>query len=439
MALVQKQAQKGKLNQTLRSWLPLLQISSAELRERVNELLAGNPFATCEQKLPDDFNSYGDYSDASIYAPSLYESLFAQINAPLFKAGREQDIANAVVECISDEGYFEYDEQILRDFKASEVEKIRLKFRHLEPVGVGAKDYKESFLWQLDELCEQDDEIDASNESSADGSIDELFKEASLQENSAKNDDIKGIYTLARQIIMDFENLSKYTKLSGYDAAISLIRRLKNPPAMDFMSADAAIAPDLFVIVQDGAINIQISDDFYPEIVIDTQGLDDKMDFVAEYVRQAKDLIDALAMRKATLYKIGLMIIEYQYEYFFGGAIKPMRLKDIASDLGRNPSTISRAIANKYLLGPRGTVALKSFFATEAGADEVSNAALREFIKELIKGENHKKPLSDEAILGKIKEHFGVELVRRTITKYRKILNIAGSSERKRLYAVSGA
>ncbi|KAF0590393.1 MAG: RNA polymerase sigma54 factor [Candidatus Campylobacter infans] len=413
MALTQKQNQKGRLNQTLRSWLPLLQISSAELRERINELLDDNPFATCEQKMPEDFNSYKDYSDARIYEPSLYESLFAQINAPLFKKGKEQDIANAIIECVSDEGYFEYDEKILSPFSLDEIENVRLKFRYLEPVGVGAKDYKQSFLWQLDELCEN---------------------EISTNDENFNLD----AYALARQIILDFENLSKYTKSSGYDGAIALIRRLKNPPAMDFMSADNAIAPDLFVSVQDGVINIQISDDFYPQITIDTEGLDEKMDFVATYVRQAKDLIDALEMRKSTLYKIGLMIIEYQYEYFFGGAIRPMRLKDIASDLGRNPSTISRAIANKYLLGPRGTVALKSFFATEAGADEISNAALREFIKELIKNEDHKKPLSDEAILGKIKERFGVELVRRTITKYRKILNIAGSSERKRLYDVSG-
>lgn len=413
MALTQKQNQKGRLNQTLRSWLPLLQISSAELRERINELLDDNPFATCEQKMPEDFNSYKDYSDARIYEPSLYESLFAQINAPLFKKGKEQDIANAIIECVSDEGYFEYDEKILSPFSLDEIENVRLKFRYLEPVGVGAKDYKQSFLWQLDELCEN---------------------EISTNDENFNLD----TYALARQIILDFENLSKYTKSSGYDGAIALIRRLKNPPAMDFMSADNAIAPDLFVSVQDGVINIQISDDFYPQITIDTEGLDEKMDFVATYVRQAKDLIDALEMRKSTLYKIGLMIIEYQYEYFFGGAIRPMRLKDIASDLGRNPSTISRAIANKYLLGPRGTVALKSFFATEAGADEISNAALREFIKELIKNEDHKKPLSDEAILGKIKERFGVELVRRTITKYRKILNIAGSSERKRLYDVSG-
>lgn len=423
MALIQKQIQKNKLNQTLRSWLPLLQISSAELRERVNELLDDNPFATCEQKMPDDFNSYGDYSDSRIYEASLYESLFAQINAPLFKKGKEQDIANAIIECISDEGYFEYDEKILSAFNQNDIEKVRLKFRYLEPVGVGAKDYKESFLWQLDELCNENFNFDEN-----------LDENLNYEENDLKSE----AYELARQIILDFENLSKYTKINGYDSAIALIRRLKNPPAMDFMSADNAIAPDLFVSVQDGVINIQISDDFYPQITIDTEGLDEKMDFVASYVRQAKDLIDALEMRKATLYKIGLMIVEYQYEYFFGGAIRPMRLKDIASDLGRNPSTISRAIANKYLLGPRGTVALKSFFATEAGADEISNAALREFIKELIKNENHKKPLSDEAILSKIKEKFGVELVRRTITKYRKILNIAGSSERKRLYDVSG-
>lgn len=310
MALTQKQNQKGRLNQTLRSWLPLLQISSAELRERINELLDDNPFATCEQKMPEDFNSYKDYSDARIYEPSLYESLFAQINAPLFKKGKEQDIANAIIECISDEGYFEYDEKILSPFSLDEIENVRLKFRYLEPVGVGAKDYKQSFLWQLDELCEN---------------------EISTNDENFNLD----AYALARQIILDFENLSKYTKSSGYDGAIALIRRLKNPPAMDFMSADNAIAPDLFVSVQDGVINIQISDDFYPQITIDTEGLDEKMDFVATYVRQAKDLIDALEMRKSTLYKIGLMIIEYQYEYFFGGAIRPMRLKDIASDLGR--------------------------------------------------------------------------------------------------------
>ena len=113
--------------------------------------------------------------------------------------------------------------------------------------------------------------------------------------------------------------------------------------------------------------------------------------------------------------------------------MKPMRLKDIADDLGRNPSTISRAIANKFLECSRGLIPIKSFFAT-ALDDEISNKAIKDFILNLIKNENQAKPLSDLRILELIKREFGIEIVRRTITKYRKILNIASSSERKKIY-----
>ena len=414
MKLRQSQATKTKLNQALRNWLPLLQISSDELRQRISELLVDNPFASVEQKKPDDFNSPGDYSDAAIYKPSLYESLFAQVNAPLFKKDEEK-VANAIIECISDEGYFEWDDEILAAFSPEKIESVRLKFSQLEPVGVGAKDYKESLLWQLDDLCGvvgcDADEILGCDEYEA--------------------------YSLARTLISHFDELGEYTDETHYDEAMGLIKRLKNPPAMEFMAEATPITPDLVVSIKGGEISITLSDDFYPEICIDTDGLDEKMDFVAAYIKEAKDLIDALSLRKATLYKIGLMIIEYQYDYFFGGAIKPMKLKDIAADLGRSASTISRAIANKYLQSPRGTEPLKSFFASEVGDEEVSNAALKDFVRELVKGENHAKPLSDEAILLVIKEKFGIELVRRTITKYRKALNIAGSSERKKLYAMA--
>lgn len=407
MKLAQRQVAKTKLNQTLRGWLPLLQIASAELRDEINKLLADNPFASVEQKKPDDFNSYGDYSDACIYKPSLYEELFAQVNAPLFK-GREQDIANAIIECISDEGYFEWDDEILKDFDEKQVELVRNKFCYLEPVGVGAKDYKESFLWQLDDLT-----------------------------FGVEDERILNAKELAKRVITDFEHLSSFRDDEFYEVAIALIKKLKNPPAMEYMSEEPSVVPDIIVTTKDGEINIKINDDFYPEINIDADGLDEKMDFISAYIKEAKDLIDALNMRKATLYKIGLMIIEYQYDFFFGGAMKPMRLRDIADDLGRSASTISRAIANKYLLSPRGTMPLKSFFTAEAGSQEVSNAALKDFVKELVKNENQAKPLSDEAILKAIKEKFGIELVRRTITKYRKMLNIAGSSERKKLYSMA--
>ena len=182
-------------------------------------------------------------------------------------------------------------------------------------------------------------------------------------------------------------------------------------------------------------IEVSLNDAYYPEIVIETDGLDDKEAFVASKIKDAKDLIDALEMRKATLYKIGLMIIEYQYDFFFGGSIKPMKLKDLADDLGRNPSTISRAISGKYLSCSRGVIPLKQFFAT-AVEEDISNSAIKEYMCEIIKHEDRKKPLSDVKILKMIEDKFGVKMVRRTITKYRKEFNIAGSSERKKLYAL---
>jgi RNA polymerase sigma-54 factor len=114
-----------------------------------------------------------------------------------------------------------------------------------------------------------------------------------------------------------------------------------------------------------------------------------------------------------------------------------MKLKDLAEELQRNPSTISRAIANKYLSCSRGVIPLKDFFSTaiEAGT---SSASIKEFVSWVVKYEDRKKPVSDNKILKKIEEKFGIKIVRRTVTKYRKQLGIAGSSERKKLYLLMG-
>lgn len=412
MKLSQKLTAKTKLNQTLRSWLPILQVASDELKETLEPFIEKNPFVQLEPNPKSrSLNFYNDIYKTSIsdtiessiiYKESLYEKLSSQIDDKLFPSKRSKDIANLIIECINCEGYFEWDDEIFIGFSKDEVERIRARFAYLEPVGVGAIDYKESFIFQLDELCDNDE-----------------------------------IYELCVEIIQNFENISKFTKRKNYDTAMALIRKFKNPPAIEYMDDEMLVIPDIFVYDSDDGIEIAINDEFYPNIHIDTEGIDEKSEFVAGKIKEARDLIDALEMRKSTLHKIGLMIIEYQYDYFFGGDIKPMKLKDIAEDLGRNPSTISRAIQNKYLSSKRGIVPLKNFFAA-AASQEVSNAAIKEFLLNLIKNENRIKPLSDEAILAMIESEFKIKLVRRTITKYRKALNIASSSERKKLYAIQG-
>ena len=417
MMLRQKQtlAPKIKLNQTLRSWLPILQSGLDELKETLEPFIKENPFATIEHKNLEKSekkrnffeqvskNSVSESIEAlSIYKESLYEKLISQINPPLFPTQKSQDIAYKIIECLDDEGYFSYDDEIFAGFCESEVERVRARFAYLEPCGVGAKDVKESFLFQLSEA-------EASEE----------------------------IIECAKKIILNFENIEKLRKLKFYDDALKIIKKFKNPPAIEYLEEASQKVPDIFVLSTSSGISVQINDDYYPEISIDTEGLDEKEVFVSSRIKEASELIDALEMRKSTLYKIGLMIVEYQYDYFLGGDIKPMKLKDLADELGRNPSTISRAIANKYLSCARGTIALKNFFAT--GFDEeTSNAAIKEFLLELIKGEDHKKPLSDLKIQELIQAKFNIQIVRRTITKYRKILNIGSSSQRKRVYQING-
>lgn len=411
MKLAQKLTQKVKLNQTLRSWLPILQAPVDELKEALEPFIKDNPFASIEQnksRFPKNF--YNELYKSSpneslesqaLHHESLYEKLYSQINAPLFPTTKSCQIANLIIECINNEGYFEWDDKVLKEFSIDEVERIRARFAYLEPTGVGAKDYKESFLFQLEDLC----------------------------------DDEK-IYALAKMIICDMENIGSYTKDKNYEAALKIIKKFKNPPAIEYLEDEREIIPDIFVYNINGSIEVKINDEYYPDIIIDADGVDEKCDFVSSRIKEAKDLIDALEMRKSTLYKIGLMIIEYQYDYFFGGDIKPMKLKDIADDLGRNPSTISRAIQNKFISSQRGVVPLKSFFAA-AASEEISNAALKEFLKNLIKNENRQKPLSDESILNSIEKEFDIKLVRRTITKYRKMLGIVSSNERKKIYAIN--
>ncbi|WP_258033592.1 RNA polymerase factor sigma-54 [Campylobacter concisus] len=415
--LRQKQtlAPKIKLNQTLRSWLPILQSGLDELKETLEPFIKDNPFATIEHKNLEKSekkrnffeqvskNSVSESIEAlSIYKESLYEKLISQINPPLFPAQKSQDIAYKIIECLDDEGYFSYDDEIFAGFNEGEVERVRARFAYLEPCGVGAKDIKESFLFQLSEA-------EASEE----------------------------IIECAKKIILNFENIEKLRKLKFYDDALKIIKKFKNPPAIEYLEDEKETVPDIFVLSTSSGISVQINDEYYPEILVDTEGLDEKEAFVSSRIKEASELIDALEMRKATLYKIGLMIVEYQYDYFLGGDIKPMKLKDLAGELGRNPSTISRAIANKYLSCSRGTVALKNFFST--GFDEeTSNAAIKEFLLELIKGEDRKKPLSDLKIQELIQAKFNIQIVRRTITKYRKILNIGSSSQRKRVYQING-
>ncbi|MBZ7935517.1 RNA polymerase factor sigma-54 [Campylobacter sp. B0100352/1] len=409
------QSAKTKISQTLRSWLPILQANIEDLKENLDKFAEENPFLNIQDaiKTSEKGKSYFDsfyknntnsamVESMGIGKKSVYELLNEQIIPPLFPTKKSQNIANKIIECLNHEGYFEYDQEVMQDIDEKDIESIRMRFKFLDPIGVGAKDYKEAFLFALE------------NEN-----IDEE------------------LYDFCKMLILDFENIQNYTKEKLYTQAISVIKKFSIPPFLEYFEDSQAIIPDIFIFRENNEIKVKINDEYYPEISIETDGIDHE--YLAHYIKEAKNLVDALAMRKATLYKIGLMIVEHQYDFFVGKDIKPMTLKDIAEDLDRNASTVSRAIANKYLSCERGLIPLKDFFAFALDEEgETSNASVKDFIANLVKNENRLKPLSDSKILKLIQDEFKIDIGRRTVTKYRKHLNIASSTDRKKLYELEG-
>ena len=407
---------KHKLSNTLRNWLPILHSSLSDLGDAMAPFVEANPVVEVESGYEEEFekkiprkiisstisNSRTEQIEAlTIQKRSLYEVLDEQIGAPLFPTPISQSIAHFVVENLDENGFYEGDSEAFcknNNIEISEFEKIRLRFANIEPVGIAAKDLAESFIFQLDSS--------------------EISDEA---------------YPLALKVINNMQEIHNFSDENYFAEAMHVLETFKNPPAIEYQEESAQVIPDLMIFFDDEEnIEVKLNDEYYPTIHIDTNYAVEH-EFITQKIKEAKSLVDALDMRKATLYKVGLMIVEYQYEFFTGGAIMPLTLKTLADEFGHNPSTISRAIANKYIACDRGILAMKEFFTTAIDED-VSNAAIKEFLQSLIKEESHVKPLSDMKLLSLIEDKFKVKMVRRTIAKYRKQLNIAGSSERKKLY-----
>ncbi len=420
MKLRQTIGTSHKLSGTLRGWLPFLQVDIESLKETLDQATKENPFVeiksgnevsnsrdkTRAQPLQNSGlkNSVSNEIEALNFSKkSLYEKLEEQIVPPLFPTVISREIAYLIIDNINDNGYFEADieklsKQIGED--VGTIERIRQRFQYLEPSGVGATDLWESFLFQLNDFDLEDE-----------------------------------VHKCCVMMIKDFDNLQEYKKEPYFKDSLKIIRKCINPPALKYLKEQVQIIPDIFININEGKIDVNLNISYYPDIVIDLGGIDKKFDFVKEKIKEATSLVDALELRKSTLMKIGLMIVEYQYEFFQGGAIKPMKLDDLAGDLDRHHSTISRAVSNKFISCDRGVFPIKSFFAVALGEDgEVSNSEIKSYIQDIIKAENHAKPLSDNKILAEVEKKFNIKIGRRTVTKYRMQAGIASSSDRKKLY-----
>lgn len=293
----------------------------------------------------------------------------------------------------------------------------------MEPYGVGARSLSECLLLQ----CRHIDSIEDPD------LVDRLIRDhlPELERRSYNK--------IGKQI--------KVSLLELIDAA-EVIAQLEPYPSRAFQPEPASyITPDIHIKKSaEGEYTIQLNDDGLPKLKINAyykQLLKDKdkekREFIQNKLRDATWLLRSIHQRQRTIYKVTESIIERQRAFFDHGLqhLKPMILRDVAEDIKMHESTISRVTTNKYVHTPQGVFELKFFFTSSLqsarGGEDVSSLTVKEKIRILVAEEDPRSPLSDQHIV-KILKGEGIKIARRTVAKYRSLLNIPPSNRRKQLF-----
>ncbi len=246
----------------------------------------------------------------------------------------------------------------------------------------------------------------------------------------------------------DYQQILRRMRLTEDELkeVLALIQSLDPNPGQNAVQQSVEyVVPDVFVSKRNGRWLVELNPDIAPRLRINSNyaGLIKRADssadntFLRDNLQEARWFLKSLHSRNETLMKVATKIVEHQRNFLEYGeeAMKPLVLHDIAEAVEMHESTISRVTTQKYMHTPRGIFELKYFFsshvATTSGG-ECSSTAIRALIKKLVAAENPRKPLSDNKI-AQLLEDQGIKVARRTIAKYRDTLLIPPSNERKRL------
>lgn len=233
--------------------------------------------------------------------------------------------------------------------------------------------------------------------------------------------------------------------LEEIQAAIEEIGTLDPAPGRRFADDNnRVVVPDVTVEKDDGKWQIRLNSDYIPrlhisqtyrELIAKGQLSKAERDYLSERMRSGRFLINSIEQRQQTIERITREIIKVQEEFFEHGVsrLKPLTMTQIADVVGVHETTVSRAIANKYIQTPHGVFEFKYFFTPGYQAqsgDAVSNTSVKEMINDLIAGEDRAHPLSDQELVAKL-EARGINVARRTVAKYREELGLLPSNLRR--------
>ncbi|MGB5822757.1 MAG: RNA polymerase factor sigma-54 [Proteocatella sp.] len=440
-----RQTQKLQMTKELKQAIELLNMNNQEVESIIIEEIKENPTLESDAREEIDWSKFiNDIKDVVNYksksgtdeddndsnpenylkAPTnIYDYLEKEI-ASLKLSDDEKEIAYYIIERINDSGYFVSDIQECIDvLEISEKKflKVLKKVQSIEPTGICARNLKECLMLQLEKMYDNDDIV------------------IKLVENELENIAAK-----------KYQIIQKKYKLKESELAqlIKVIKSLDPKPGREFSSfAPMYVFPDVCVekvgnnweVVNNSTLPQLYLSDFYKKMLSENQeNLDKETEkYIKEKLNRAINLIRNIDQRKCTIQKVASKIVENQIGFFEKGKshLIPMKLKDIAEMTGFHESTISRAVNGKYMLTPRGLFEFKYFFTTSVNTSDgqsISNKSIKCRIRELIEGESKKKPLSDQKICDLLNSE-GIEMSRRTVTKYREELQLLTSSLRREI------
>ena len=358
---------------------------------------------------------------------SLQEHVYRQIDMK-FSGAKERLVAHAFTETLQPSGWINTTSEAIAVICGTSTEfseKILSELQQFEPAGLFARNLRECLL------------IQANDEDLLTNQFKTLLDNLDLL--------AKGQFeTLQRKLKCNKELLLDQIKI---------LRSFNPKPGERFdQNIQQITAPDLMVKKSQNGWTVDLNRSNLPTIHINSNYADDiqsrsrteeATEYAAQAIASARWLKRAVAKRNSTTLKVGSEIIRRQTDFLEKGLdfLKPLSLKDIAEEVKMHESTISRVTSGLLINTPRGTFPLKSFFSISIDTDkpgiETSAAAVRNLIKTIVLEEDPTKPLSDES-LAEIISAKGVKLARRTVAKYRELMKIPSSSERRRRAKVFG-
>ncbi len=456
--------QNLRMTPQLQQAIRLLQLSSIDLQQEIQENLYSNPLLEVDES-PETLEKTDEVGDVDVEPPkvemeqksdefdysareglqqsqysgsdfseredaaeeSLRDHLEWQLNLTPMSA-LDREIAHTIIDAIDNSGMLTSSIEDLMQSVHSEEEleeedflSVLHRVQRFDPPGIGARNLKECLLVQLSLLPET-------------GAVETAIDLVERHLEALTNLSLEGI---AKRIKRPVEEIEE---------AYLLIRSLNPKPGYSFSSEKSDyIVPDLSLIKKDGVWRVILNTSSVPKLKLNEAYADmvkvtdqqQTKEYLKTNLQEAKWFLRSLESRNDTLLRVGQAIVEYQMRFFDEGeeAMKPLILKDLAEKLDLHESTISRATSQKYMASPRGVFELKYFFSSQlatANGGECSSTAIRALIAKLVKAENPSKPLSDSALTSLLEKE-GIVVARRTIAKYREMLGIPPSSQRKRL------